>query len=147
MEQPDVQMPRISRREPSNLDPSLKIPIMRLHRLTVYGRWFVVSLFWVTLAPWCLWGWRYEISLMRSYFTWSAVRYGILFNPWPALGLGLCVSMTAAVLVWQSRNILFGLPHQEQQHLGQQVRRIAQQGASHPLWKWVFKGDSSLHDS
>lgn len=143
MEQPDVQMPRISRREVSNLDPSLKIPIMRLHRLTVYGRWFVVSLLWVILAPWCLWGWRYEISLMRSHFTWSAVRYGIIFNPWPALGLGLCVSMTTAILVWQSRNILFGLPHEEQQHLEQQVRRIAQQGVSHPLWKWVFKQDSS----
>lgn len=144
MEQPDVQMPRISRREPSDLDPTLKIPIMRLHRLMVYGRWLVVSLLWVTLAPLCLWGWHYEISLMRSHFTWSALRYGIIFNPWPALGLGLCVSMTTAVLIWQSRNILLGLPHQEQQHLEHQVRRIAQQGSSHPLWKWVFKRDSSV---
>jgi hypothetical protein len=146
MEQPDVQMPQISRREPSDLDPTLKIPVMRLHRLTLYGRWFVVGLLWVTLTPLFLWGWRYEISLMRSHFTWSAVRYGIIFNPWPAFGLGLCVSMTTAVLVWHSRIILLGLPRQEQQRLEQQVRRIDQQGVSHPLWKWVFKQDSSLHD-
>ena len=143
MDQPDAQPPPTAQTEQPDLDPTFKAQVQRLHQLTVYGRWLVVVILWITLGSLSLWGWRYELSLLRSHFTWSAVRYGIIFNPWPALGLGLCVSMTTAILVWQSRNILFGLPHEEQQHLEQQVRRIAQQGVSHPLWKWVFKQDSS----
>jgi hypothetical protein len=139
MDQPDAKKPRNPQILLSELDPTLKTQVMRLHQLMVYGRWLVVSLLWLTLAPLCLWGWRYEISLMRSHFTWSALRYSMIFNPLPALGLGFCIGMTTAVLVWQSRNILLGLPHQEQQRLEQQVRRIGQQGASHPLWKLVFK--------
>jgi len=45
--------------------------------------------------------------------------------------------VTTSVLVWQSRNILWGLPLAEQEKLKKQVYRIRQQGSSHPLWKWV----------
>jgi hypothetical protein len=114
---------------------------MRLHRLTVYGRWLMVLFFWVTVGSLSLWGWRYEISLLQEYFTWSAVRYGIIFNPLPAMGLGFCIGVTLAVLFWHSRNILLGLSPQEQQRLEHQVHRISQQGASHPLWKWVVERD------
>ncbi len=141
MEFPNGKMTRKPQIVSSELDPTLQTQVLRLHQLTVYGRWIVVSLLWLTLAPLCLWGWRYEISLMRSHFTWSALRYGVIFNPLPALGLGFCIGMTTAVLLWQSRNILIGLPRLEQQRLEQQVRRIGQQGASHPLWKWIFKKD------
>ena len=136
MDQPDAQTSQI---EHSDLDPTFKKQVERLHQLTVYGRWLLVSVLWMTLAPLSLWGWRYEVSLLRSHFTWAAVRYGIIYNPIPALGLGFCIGTTAAVLVWQSRNILLGIPGQEQKRLEQQVRRISQQGASHPLWKWVCK--------
>ena len=139
MEQPDAKQPRKLQILPSDLDPTLRTQVMRLHQLTVYGRWLVVSLLWVTLAPLCLWGWSYELSLMRSHFTWAALRYSIIFNPFPAFGLGLCIATTTSVLVWQSRNILLGLPRQDQKRLEQQVRRIAQQGTTHPLWKWVFQ--------
>jgi hypothetical protein len=87
-----------------------------------------------------LWGWHYELSLLRSHFTWAALRYSIAYNRLPALGLAFCIGMTVAVLVWQSRNILFGISRQEQRRLEQQVRRICRQGASHPLWKWICKG-------
>ncbi|NEP58950.1 MAG: hypothetical protein F6K31_18340 [Symploca sp. SIO2G7] len=120
-----------------NLDPTLKKQVQRLHELTVYARWLLVGILWITLGPLSLWGWRYEISLLRSHFTWAALRYGIIYNRLPALGLGICIGMTVSVLVWQSRNILWGIPSTEQKRLEQQVRRICQQGASHPLWKWV----------
>jgi hypothetical protein len=139
MDRSDAQKPRTYQTVPSDLDPAFKLQVQQLHQLTVYGRWLLVTLLWVTLAPLCMWGWRYEISLMRSHFTWAALRYGIIFNPIPAMGLGFCIGMTTAVLVWQSRNILLGIPRHEQYRLEQQVRRIGQQGASHPLWKWVFK--------
>jgi heme exporter protein D len=138
MDQPDAQTPPTETAQ-SALDPTFKAQVQRLHQLTVYGRWLLVSILWISLGSLSLWGWRYELSLMRSRFTWAALRYGVLFNPWPALGLTLCIGVTLAVLVWQSRNILLGIPRQEQKRLEQQVRRIGQQGASHPLWKWVCK--------
>jgi hypothetical protein len=135
MDQSDADTPPSSR---PNLDPTFKAQVKRLHRLTVYSRWLVAALSWLTLAPLSLWNWRYELSLMRKYFTWAALRYAIVFNPLPALGIALCIGMTLSVLIWQSRNILWGLPDQEQRHLEQQVHRISQQGKSHPLWKWVI---------
>lgn len=111
----------------------------KLHELTVWARWIVVGVLWVTVAPLSLWGLRKEIALWLENFTWAAVRYGLVYNRLPALGLGLCVGMTLAVLIWQSRNILLGIPPKQQQRLEQQVRRIRQQGPSHPLWKWVCR--------
>jgi hypothetical protein len=118
-------------------DTVLQDQIIRLHRLTVYGRWSVVILLWLTVAPLSLWGLRYPITLLREYFTWAAVRYGLAYHPVPAIGLSLCIGMTVAVLVWQSRNILLGLPDRDKQRLARQVQRIRQQGKSHPLWQWI----------
>lgn len=121
----------------SGNEHSLAQQIQKLHQLTVYGRWLFVGLIWLTIAPVCLWNLRYEIALWQQYFTWVAVRYGLLFHPLSALGLAFCIGVTTSVLVWQSRNILLGLPLQEKQRLEQQVFRIRQQGPTHPLWKWV----------
>ncbi|MER3478234.1 MAG: hypothetical protein C4287_19435, partial [Leptolyngbya sp. ERB_1_2] len=84
-----------------------------------------------------LWGLRYPISLMRDYFTWAALRHGLISNMPATIGLGLCIGMTLSVLIWQSRNILFGLPIDEQRKLERSVLKIRQQGKSHPLWKWI----------
>jgi hypothetical protein len=139
MDQPDAQINQTAQAAQLALDPTFKAQIQRLHQLTIYGRWLVVGILWISLAPLSLWGWRYELSLLRSHFTWAALRYSIFYNTLPAIGLSFCIGMTAAVLVWQSRNILIGIPPQEQRRLEQQVRRICQQGPSHPLWKWVGK--------
>ncbi|QLE54557.1 hypothetical protein [Nostoc sp. TCL26-01] len=122
-----------------NVEPSLAAQVQRLHELTVYGRWLFVGCLWLTIAPLSLWGLRAEIALWQQYFTWVAVRYGLFYHPWSTLGLGLCLGMTAAVLVWQSRNILLGLPQREKQRLENQVFHIKQQGPTHPLWKWLFR--------
>ncbi len=122
--------------QPSS-DSSFARQVQRLHKLTVYGRWLLVVFLWLTLAPLCLWNLRTEIEFLREYFTWVAVRYGLLFHPFAAIGLGLCIGMTLGVLVWQSRNILVGMPDLEKQRLEKQVHRIRQRGPSHPLWKWI----------
>lgn len=122
--------------QPSS-DSSFIQQVEKLHRLTVYVRWLLVIFLWLTLAPLCLWDLRTEIELWQDYFTWSAVRYGLVFHPFAALGLSLCIGMTLSVLIWQSRNILFGMPASEKQRLEKQVYRIRQQGSSHPLWKWI----------
>jgi hypothetical protein len=111
--------------------------VNKLYQLTIYFRWLVVSCIWLTVGIVCLYNLRSEIALWEQYFTWVSVRYAIFYHPLSSLGLGFCIGMTAAVLVWQSRNILLGLPQKERQRLEKQVYRIRQQGQTHPLWKWV----------
>jgi hypothetical protein len=118
-------------------DPIFRQEMQRLHELTVYGRWLVVGLLWVGVGSLSLWGLRAEIALWREYFTWAAVRYGLAYHPVSAVGLALCIGMTVSVLLWQSQNILFGMSDRQTKRLEQQVLKIRQQGASHPLWKWV----------
>jgi hypothetical protein len=121
------------------LDPIFKNQIDHLYRLNVCGRWIVITLLWLTVGAYSLWELRYPISLIQEDFTWAAVKYGLIFQPIPALGLCLCVGMMTGTLVWQSRNIIWGLPKQERQRLIQQVGNIRKQGSSHPLWKFVIK--------
>ena len=143
MEQPEPHLPGTSETELADLDPTFKMQVQRLHSLTVYARWLIVGILWISVGSWSLWGLRYPISLMQEYFTWAAVRYGLMFHLLPAVGLFLCIGMTTSVLVWQSRNILFGIPPDEQRRLEKQVYRIRQQGSSHPLWKWVLENHSA----
>jgi hypothetical protein len=119
------------------LDPIFKNQIDRLHGLTVYGRWLAIALLWLTVGAYSLWELRYPISLMQEDFTWAAMRYGLYFQPLPAFGLCLCVSMTLSTLVWHTRNRIWGLPPHEHRYLVKKVCHIRQQGSSHPLWKWV----------
>ncbi|MBW4671619.1 MAG: hypothetical protein KME60_30390 [Cyanomargarita calcarea GSE-NOS-MK-12-04C] len=123
--------------EIDNTDPHFAKQVQKLHQLTVYSRWLIVGLLWLTVAPLALWNLREEITLWRQYFTWMAVKYGLYYHPLSTLGLAFCIGMTVAVLIWQSRNILLGLPQYELQRLEKQVWRIREQGPSHPLWKWI----------
>lgn len=126
------------------LDPTFQQEVQKLHEITVWGRWLLVGFLWITIAPLCLWNLRSEIALLQQHFTWAALKYGLAYNRVPTLGLALCYSMTAAVLIWQSRNILWGMPPQEKRRLEKQVNRIRQQGASHPLWKWVCQRSAKI---
>lgn len=120
-------------------DPTFTAQVDKLHRLTVYGRWSLVGLAWLAIGLPSLWGLRSDIQLMLAEFTWASLRYtlSLYYYPLPTMGLIFCISITTAVLVWQSRNILFGMPTKEKNRLEQQVLRIRQQGQSHPLWKWI----------
>jgi hypothetical protein len=119
------------------IDPIFKRQVQKLHQLIVYSRWLLVGLLWLSIGSLSLWSLRSEIALWLQYFTWVAVRYGLYYNPLPTFGLAFCIWMTISVLVWQSRNMLLGLPLKEKHRLEQQVHRIRQQGASHPLWRWI----------
>jgi hypothetical protein len=121
------------------LDPIFKNQIDNLYRLNVYTRWMVIGLLWLTVGAYSLWELRYPISLLQEDFTWAAVKYGLIFQPVPAFGLFLCIGMMMGTLVWQSRNLIWGLPKKERQQLMQQVCQIRKQGSSHPLWKLVIK--------
>lgn len=124
--------------QPLPNDALFQRQVQRLHQLTVYTRWLVVGLLWLTVGSWSLWELRSEIVIWRQHFTWTAVRYAFAYNRLPTMGLGLCLGMTIGVLVWQSRNILFGMPIAEKRRLEQQVVKIRQQGQTHPLWNWII---------
>ena len=121
----------------SKLKSDFQSKVVKLHRLTVYGRWLFVVFNWLTFGVYALWNLREEIALWFDYFTWAAVYYGFHFNFVPTLCLAFCVGTTISVLVWQSRNLLCGLPAQERRQLEKQVEKILKQGATHPLWKWI----------
>lgn len=136
--------------EPPTLQPTdestnvaFQQEVERLYHLTMYGRWCVVGFLWLTIGALSLWALRYSISLLMDYFTWAAVRYGLAFNRFPAIGLAVCVGFTVAVLLRQSHDVLFGLSQRDRQRLERQVQRIRQQGSSHPLWRFVCKPKSS----
>jgi hypothetical protein len=120
-------------------DPVFQQQVQRLHHFTVYSRWLFVAGLWLLVAPLCLWLLRSEIALWKDYFTWTAVRYTIVYNRLPSLGLIICIGATVAILVWQSRNILWGMPQDYVNRLEEQVLQIRRQGKSHPLWQWVCK--------
>lgn len=120
-------------------DPTFQYQIQRLYQLTLYSRWVVVALLWFFITPLSLWGLRHEISLWLDYFTWTALRYGLVYNRLPAFGLALCIGTTLAVLLRQSYYLLFGFSPRQKHQLEKQVLRIRQQGETHPLWKWVCK--------
>lgn len=123
----------------TELDPSLDRQVKKLYQINIYMRWLTISFCWLTLGLFGLWGLRHEISLWFKYFTWSAVRYAIHFNPLPSLCLAFCIGITVSVLVWQSRNIIWGLPVPEKYRLQQKVKRIIAAGSSHPLWKFIHE--------
>ncbi|OUC12634.1 MAG: hypothetical protein B0A82_21400 [Alkalinema sp. CACIAM 70d] len=126
---------------PDYLKFDLEAAADRLHQLTVVGRWLLILFLWLTLGTWSLWSLRNSIALLREYFTWSAIRYGLIFNPIPAIGLVICVAMTLSVLIWQSRNILWGLPLHDRDQLKKRTIAIRSKGRQHPLWRWVFGAD------
>lgn len=111
----------------------------RLYRLTVYGRWAVVMLLWLVIGSISLWALRDEIALWGDYFTWTAVRYSLAFNPLAAMGLSICLGATVGLLVWQSRNILMGVSSEQTRRLEKRLIKIRQQGSSHPLWTWICR--------
>jgi hypothetical protein len=125
-------------------DVSLRQQIQRLHQLTVYGRWTFVAALWLTIGALSIWQFRFRIQLLMDYFTWSAVKYGLFYHQISAFGLFVCLGITGAVLAWQIRNVLFGLPKSEQFRLQQQILRIRQQGSTHPLWRWVCREEQEF---
>jgi hypothetical protein len=118
-------------------DFNLPKKVARYYQLTIYARWIVVVLLWLTLGVYSIWSLRHEIELWLDYFTWSAVHYGLAFNLIPTICLGICVGMTLSVLLWQSSHILWGFSDKEKYYLENKVNKILAKGSSHPLWKWI----------
>ena len=121
----------------SKFPPDFQHQVARLHQLTIYARWIFVLSCWLTLGVYAIWNLKEEIAIALDYFTWAALYYGLHFNFLPTLCLAFCTAVTVSVLVWQSRNLIWGLPEQEQRQLERRVEKILARGEKHPLWKWI----------
>ena len=132
-------MPRIICKDES----VLPVQVQRLYRLKIYCKWLIAVFLWISIGSLSIWSLRREIHLGVEHFTWVSVRYALAYNRLSSLGLGLCLGTTTAILVWQSRNILWGISPEEQKRLEQQVRQIKHQGPTHILWKWVVQDNSN----
>ncbi|MCY7332451.1 MAG: hypothetical protein LH649_07275 [Pseudanabaena sp. CAN_BIN31] len=118
-------------------DQLLERQIQRLIEVQTYLRWMFDVFLWLTVGTASIWALRSDIELWIAAFTWAAVRMSLISNRLPMLGLGFCVAMTLATLVWQSSIILWGVNQRERRSLIQQVQKIQKQGKSHLLWRWV----------
>ena len=126
--------------EPSSevlIDPLLERQVQRLIEVQTYLRWIFDGFLWLTIGTASIWALRSDIELWIAAFTWAAVRITLAYNRLPMMGLGICVAMTLATLVWQSSIILWGVNQREKRSLVDQVKRIKEKGKSHPLWHWV----------
>lgn len=120
-------------------DAAIAAALDRLYRLNLYCRWLVVAILWLTLGAGSLWALRDPIGLLRDYFTWAAVRYGLVFHPLAALGLVVCFVLTLSALLWQIQFMLWGISRSERQRLERKVFKIWKKGQRHPLWRFVFQ--------
>ncbi len=111
--------------------------VQRLIEVQTYLRWIFDGFLWLTVGTASIWALRSEIELWMASFTWAAVRMTLAYNRLPMLGIGLCVAMTLATLVWQSSLILWGVNQRERRSLIDQVKKIREKGKNHPLWRWV----------
>lgn len=117
-----------------------EVEIEKLHRLTVYGRWVVVIILWLTIIPPSLWQLRETIALCLEYCTWSAIRIGLQYHPWATVGISFCVGMLTATLVWQSMNILRGgLSPRQKLYLKKQILKIRRRGGKYWLYRYLYK--------
>ncbi len=109
----------------------------KLYYLTVYIRWILVGVGWLTVIPWGLWQFRETISLCREYCTWAAVRIGIELNLVASFAMAFVIAFTTSNLVGQSYHILKGgLSEKEKYYLAKQVKKI-QEGKRNILWYWL----------
>jgi hypothetical protein len=120
-----------------SIDPLLERQVQRLIEVQTYFRWIFDGFLWLTIGTASIWALRSDIELWIATFTWAAVRITLAYNRLPMMGLGICVAMTLATLVWQSSIILWGVNQREKRSLVDQVKRIKEKGKSHPLWHWV----------
>lgn len=120
------------------LEPELKQPVARLYAIQQRSRWRFVLAMWLILIPLSLWGLRETLSLLMDYFTWAALRYGLIYNRLSALGIFLTLILTVTSAITRLRFKLMGYSGEEIYRLRRQVQRIQTKGQKHPLWHTVW---------
>ena len=91
--------------------------MLALHRRWLRRWWLTTLGLWSSIGVISLWSLRRTWHQLADHFTWAALRYGLAFNRFAAVGLGLCLGLTVVLLAKQARFLLFGLTPTERQDL------------------------------
>lgn len=125
-------------------NPSYQRQINRL-RDSIFRRWWLItSVLWLTIGVGSLWVLREDIKLLHEYFTWTGLRYSLVYNRAAGLCLALCIGLTVALLIAESRHILLGMTQGERERLEKKLHQIHQQGRSHPLWSHIVGPEEDM---
>jgi hypothetical protein len=130
------------RRLEPTAEPTRHQAIELLRQQTLRHWWRITAGLWLSVGLLSLWQLRSDIRLWVQYFTWTAVRYALAYNRAASLGLGLCLGLTLALLISESRHLLWGLSRAERARLEKQLSQINRRGPSHPLWKLTHPTDA-----
>lgn len=105
-------------------DSSVKTDkLLSLRRTWMRRWWFFTVGLWLTVGAASIWSLRRTWQQVADHFTWAAIRYGLVFNRFAAVGLGLCLGLTVALLVKETRFLFFGLTRQERLDLLKSLRK------------------------
>ncbi len=89
-------------------------------------RWGALLTLWFAIGGLSLWGMRDAVGRLLEFFTWRGLYYSLRFNPWSAMGLGLCLWWTLVTLLVETQIAIWGLPGVEIERLEQQSRWLKQ---------------------
>jgi len=113
-------------------------------RQNMMKTWWLLCLgLWIVIGLPCLWWIRQDLVEIAEYFTWAAVRSIFLFQRVAGTGVAFCIAVTFALLVSESRQILWGISKEERHRLAKNLDRIHEQGPTHPQWKIIRKSVQS----
>jgi len=97
--------------------------MLALRRRWMRRWWLTVLVLWASVGVVSVWSLRRTWEQLADYFTWAALRYGLAFNRLAAIGLGLCLGLTVALLVKEARFVLFGLTTTERKTLREELQK------------------------
>ncbi len=125
-------------------DGAIASEIESLRQHMMRNWWWICLALWLTVGLLSLWWVRADLQELREYFTWAAVRSMLATHRAAAVGIGLCYGLTLALLYAESRHILLGLSKSERQQLTSRLKKIREQGPSHPQWKIINPAKTHL---
>ncbi|MEL6260523.1 MAG: hypothetical protein AAFQ40_02535 [Cyanobacteria bacterium J06623_5] len=122
-------------KEPTTVEQAQEIEALRQAMMRSW--WWLCLGLWLTVGLASLWWLRSDLQELFDYFTWSAVRYMLYYERLAGMGIGLCFGLTLALLLSESRQILWGISEGEYARLLSNLQKIHAQGPSHPQWKII----------
>jgi hypothetical protein len=112
--------------------------VAQLRRWEQWRRWLTVAALWIFVGGWSCWQLRDSIALLGEYFSWTGLRYVVMFNFWGGgVGLIICFATTVSTMFWQLLQWWWPPSDRERHRLEQQAAKVFAPGSRHPLRRWL----------
>lgn len=104
------------------------------------GLFKAMGLVWLVMGIPSLWALREDLLRLVRYFTWTGLRFSLLYKPsWPSFGILFCLIFTLYVLMSQSRYEVLGLMDTERQLLETVAVRLRRLPQHHYLRRYFLQ--------